>query len=150
ARSQQEKARRQGSKKVIPDIPILRRPITRSGTADALYDPQTLTLRVDNTDKVEHHSSLVHEWVHWYQHHGTSFGAFLSALRFSQRATTVAHLRNVPRARRVDIFRKKNAGTGGPIVQIDNETQALVESRDDSLGLFRHIWYSQQFVHGVL
>src|SRR5437868_1522380 len=94
--------------RMLPAIPLLQRASLRSGMSDALYDPHTLIMRVFAKDPnglndadhlreaFEYNASVVHERVHWLQHHGTSMGCFLSALRYSQQRTAARWLRDLP------------------------------------------------------
>ena len=63
-------------------------PIEAAGDDTFIWNPGDANDSVegqDGFDTLQFNASLVHEWAHWLQHHGTAFGVFLGALRYSQR-----------------------------------------------------------------
>ncbi|MBH1970810.1 hypothetical protein FK216_06150 [Moraxellaceae bacterium AER2_44_116] len=147
---------------MIPEVKILKKYHYRSGAGESSYNPRTLITRIlapkthseSSTiieQSFEYNATLIHERVHWMQHHGTSFGAFLDAIRFSQGDTTVSWLRSMP-ADRVQKLIKERFFQGKPILRIDRSSQQPIygkETESDELDLYRQIWFDHQWVHAT-
>lgn len=101
----------------------------------------------------EYNATTIHERVHWFQHHGTSFGCFLEALRLSQMMTTLRSLREIPFSEIRDLLHQRNQSSQ-PIIAIDPEEQYPVFNDEGNssyeMNLFRQIWFDHQWVHKVL
>jgi hypothetical protein len=98
---------------------------------------------------LEFHLTHVHENTHWFQHVGTTFGAFMDALRSSQRHTLARFLREEPRAKRADIVKARLDG-GRPLIELDPATQFLKADGDDvnnNVVELKHIWFAHQWLH---
>lgn len=144
-------------------MPILHPTVYRSGFSGSHYNPRTLLTRVisggnaiDDPDFVnktfEYNATVVHERVHWLQHHGTSFGAFLEALRYSQQVTTLTWLREIPPDDVVAMLAARASATK-QILTLDPKSQYPIFDPDgdsNPLNLFRQIWYDHQWVHLLL
>ncbi|UFH54785.1 hypothetical protein [Spirosoma sp. KNUC1025] len=102
---------------------------------------------------IEYNSVLVHEYSHWLQHQGTTFGTFLSALKYTQESTALTFLREIPKPvmRRLWQRREKEAI---PIVTIDSisqyfKPQSYLANTDD-LNIFGQIWFDSQWVYSFM
>lgn len=145
---------------MIPDHPLLQRFSLKSGLSDSTYDPYLLMTKIAATettrdtlfqDTYEYNASLLHEWTHWLQHHGTSYGIFLSALRFSQEMTTLRWFRAMPKPVAHRLLRRRN-NEHVPVLSLEpNSQRPIFEDTDsDDVNLFRQIWYDHQWIHGAL
>jgi hypothetical protein len=149
---------------MLPKLPILARASYKSGFLGAQYDPRTLITRVtepniielerssDFAQMFEYNATRVHEMVHWFQHHGTSFGCFLESLRLSQFLTTLRYLRSMPSDKAKDLIHKRNKFSR-PILEIDPQTQYPIfheGENNNEMNLFKQIWFDHQWVHTVL
>lgn len=147
---------------MIPDLAILGRRKYRSAFDASSYNPRTLFTQLnfqndfsggdallDNT--FEYNATLIHERTHWMQHHGTSFGAFLDAVRFSQEHTALRWIRSLPQSR-IERLVDGRFQSNEPVLRIDQGTQLPVyelSETDDELDIFRQIWFDHQWVHSV-
>ncbi|NMF66114.1 hypothetical protein DP113_01410 [Brasilonema octagenarum UFV-E1] len=148
---------------MVPDLPIFNHTIYHSGFTESFYDPRTLLTKIlapnlEGQEKkefvlrgFEYNATVIHERVHWFQHHGTSFGCFLEALRLSQQNTTLRWLREMPSSRVRDFLRQRVEFTT-PILEIDPQTRHPIFAQGDEhdqMNLFRQIWFDHQWVHAV-
>jgi len=141
---------------MIPSIPILELPKRRSGISSAFYDPNSLILKIEKESDlenfIEYNSILIHEWTHWIQHNGTSFGAFLHAIKFAQYRTTLTWLRELPDRTIIELLNKRKIGKS-PIVSINKLTNQLEHqtypSHTNNLQLFSQIWFDFQWIHSI-
>jgi hypothetical protein len=141
---------------MIPNIPILELPKRRAGISSAFYDPNSLILKIDKESDlenfIEYNSILIHEWTHWIQHNGTSFGAFLHAMKFAQYRTTLTWLRELPDRTIIELLNKRKAGKS-PIVSINKITNQLEHqtypSHTNNLQLFSQVWFDLQWVYSI-
>jgi hypothetical protein len=145
---------------MIPNLPVLNRGVYRSGLTKSFYDPRALLTKVFAPDfskleeaefllhSFEYNATVVHEQVHWLQHHGTSFGCFLSALRLSQNCTTQRWLREESSVRVEDLLDQR-ARLSTPILRIDSQTQFPIFEQDQEMDTFRRIWFEHQWVYTV-
>ena len=146
---------------MIPNFPILNRGVYHSGFTNSFYDPQTLITKVvvpkfdflSKDDLIlktfEYNATLVHERVHWFQHHATSFGCFLGALRLSQQSTTLRALRAENSDRIKILLERRNKGDKS-ILNLNSETHYPDFTSDSKLiNLFRQIWFDHQWVHNI-
>ena len=148
---------------MLPDVPVLKQNLYRSGFTESHYNPRALITRVlagdfgDSSDTTfgrrsfEYNATIIHERVHWLQHHGTSFGAFLEALRFSQQLTTLRWFRTMP-ANEVRTLLSARADESRPIVFLDPDGHYPVfdsMGEGSPLNIFRQIWFDHQWVHST-
>ncbi len=116
----------------------------KSFIAGAQYDPFSLLLHIDDSDP-NYSLNNTHETIHWYQHHGTTIGAFLSAIRYSQNRTTLNLFRNLPKDRRQKLCKMRE--TGRAIIETDENGQLIHhEFQNTDIGVFRQIWYDHQLI----
>lgn len=144
---------------MIPNIPLLKTPIKYSGISVSSYNPYNLILRINGRQQddptfenlIEYNATLIHEWTHWIQHNGTTFGAFLNALRYTQEQTTLTSLRELPPTIAKGLI---EARSKTPIVYIDPKTgqfkQQKFSNRSDYLNLFGQIWFDIQWIQSFL
>ena len=148
---------------MLPDVPILQPPLYRSGFTDSHYNPHVLIARLvagqfgDPEDPTfwqqafEYNATVVHERMHWLQHHGTSFGAFLGALRLSQQMTTLGWFRSMP-SDKVRALLSARADESRPILAFHPKRQyPIFDSLGDRnpLDVFRQIWFDHQWIHAM-
>lgn len=147
---------------MIPDAPILRRVPHQSFLSDSHYSPFFLincnAHRLQPADpgdiagSLEFHLTHVHERTHWFQHVGTTFGAFMDALRSSQRHTLLRFMREEPRAKRAAILETR-LDRGQPFIDLNPHNQYINANGDDAnstLGVLKQIWFDHQWVHACL
>jgi hypothetical protein len=96
---------------------------------------------------IEYNATLIHEWTHWIQHHGTTFGSFQSAMRYTQELTALVNLRELPRKFSEQLFVRRKTK---PIIYID-PIKGFFEKQDFSnhaheLNIFGQIWFELQWV----
>ena len=146
---------------MYPDFPIFNRKVYGSGFTNSFYDPQTLITKLvapefDYHDKndffnksFEYNATSVHERLHWLQHHGTSFGCFLGALRLSQQSTTLRTLREESSDQIELLLEQRNSGDKS-ILNLDPETRYPDFKSDSKLmNLFSKIWFDHQWVYKI-
>ena len=146
---------------MVPNFPILNRGVYRSGYTGSFYDPRTLITKIvapkfnylDEDDlflkTYEYSATLIHERVHWLQHHGTSFGCFLGALRLSQQSTTLRVLRE-ENFDQIEILLERRNKDGRSILNLNPETQyPTFTSNSEVINLFGQIWFDHQWVHNI-
>ena len=143
---------------MIPASPLLRRESFRSGLTESTYDPRLLLMKVGiapsavegvAADALEFTASTVHEWAHWFQHHATSSGIFLDAVRYSQEMTAMRWLRGLPQSKVRSLLDERDRGR--PILHLEPASQQpLLDPADsEALNLFRQIWFDHQWVHAA-
>ena len=145
---------------MIASIPLLRQSLYRSGVSGSHYNPRNLVTRVLSGDldkekyslqmAFECNATFVHERVHWLQHHGTSMGVFLEAIRFSQQMTTLRHFRDME-PERVSRLLESRMKSSKSILNLDPQSQRpILETGDRSdLNDFRWLWFDHQIVHAI-
>ncbi|WP_146140731.1 hypothetical protein [Haliangium sp. UPWRP_2] len=145
---------------MIPALPILERARLYAGLSGSSYNPRLLMTQICEPEidaaakesdlaQLEYNATVVHEWSHWFQHHSTSFGAFLSALRYSQQMTTLRFFRELPSVIARKLLERRDSGAA-PILALDPVNQYPVFENDKDLDIFRQIWYDHQWVHTSL
>jgi hypothetical protein len=96
---------------------------------------------------IQYNATLIHEWTHWIQHNGTTFGAFQSAMRFTQELTALGNLRGLPQKILEQLMVRRKTR---PIIFIDQQkgflTQQKFSSHSDELNTFGQIWFELQWV----
>jgi hypothetical protein len=150
---------------VIPNIPILGARVYRSGLSDSSYDPRNLITYVDDTTitpwtyddlevSFEYSAATIHERVHWLQHHGTSFGVFLDAIRISQEATTERWFDSMSKSELAKLLKDRQSRTRPPLPIDRNQQQPVFDNQPNAessdLDTWRQIWFDHQWVHTAL
>ncbi|HEV7282788.1 MAG TPA: hypothetical protein VGN57_21455 [Pirellulaceae bacterium] len=147
---------------MVPDFKLLRRDTYRSGGSHSHYNPRTLFTRIMGGDFApegdgfmpavfRYNATHIHERVHWLQHHGTSFGMFLEALRFSQQLTTLRTFRSIGSDRIRDLLNDTPLGRSA-VMKLDSVEQYPIFGRtqdSSDLDLLRQIWFDHQWVHAL-
>jgi hypothetical protein len=144
------------------NLPILAYTPHRSFLSDSHYSPfflinsNTHRLRPapprDMAGALDFHLTDVHERSHWFQHVGTTFGAFLDALRSSQRYTLIRFLRDESRVKRAEIVSAR-LNRGQPFIEFNPSNQYLRADADDAqsnIGVLKQIWFDHQWLHASL
>lgn len=164
---------------MIPDVPLLKRASYDSAYSGVEFNPFTLFVRyplkglvqhpftgrgsasvhmqidtVTNTWwheilKIDSEAAAFHEEFHWLQYNGTSVGAFLSLLRYSQERTTVNLLKSMGTDYLTKLFKNRTGENPIPIVPINDEGKldfSLFPERDEA-DLFRQIWYDHELIY---
>jgi hypothetical protein len=143
---------------MIPSAPVLQRPPHRSFFSGSHYNPHFLITRNahrlkelepgDWTATLDFNLAHIHENVHWFQHVGTTYGAFMDALRSSQRYVLLRFLRDLPRAQRRDLLDDR-LKTGRPFIELDPRTQYPKDTTSDApeVSIVKQIWFDHQWLH---
>lgn len=144
---------------MIPDQPILRRAPKFSLFTDSRYDPFYLISKnanrirdfptSDTLSNLNFHLTDVHERTHWFQQVGTTYGAFLHALKSSQSQTFLRFLREEPRQKRAEIVRARME-KGEPFINLKPTSQYLhLEEQDENsdIGVLKQIWFDHQWMY---
>ncbi len=161
---------------MIPSLSLLIRPPYNSQISGSTYDPYTLFIRsgdalhmlssrlhygVENIldeslrsfvqQMIMNEASLFHEEYHWIQQNGTTVGAFLALLRYSQERTTINHLTGVQPHSLSQLLNKRFSESPCPIVQMGNNEELDLSSlhENDPMNLFRQIWYDHQLISSI-
>ncbi|MEL6408515.1 MAG: hypothetical protein AAFR81_29375, partial [Chloroflexota bacterium] len=111
--------------------------------AGAQYNPFTLILH-DDPNVPNYSLNNTHEVIHWYQHHGTTVGAFLSALRHSQNRTIINLFSQLTPAQKQEILNRRNGGK--PLLLIDKSGKLIHQNINELSDLFIQIWYDHQIL----
>jgi len=138
---------------MVPDNKILNRGTYNSYLTSAEYNPRTNIVKINHSrndgilkNALNYNQSLMHEHVHWIQHHGTSMGCFLDALRATQTQITVDWLGDLPKNIRQQLlhhrFIKKQ-----PILSITENFQPIYNNEHQKLDIFRQTWFDHQIFH---
>lgn len=149
---------------MLPDLPILTRNTYKSEFSGASYNPRTLIAKLpepgiisleksnDFAQMFEYNATTIHERVHWFQHHGTSFGCFLESLRSSQVITTLRRLREMPSSKVKELLNQRT-NFSKPILEIHQQEQYPIfdeENDNHEMNTFRQIWFDHQWLHIML
>jgi len=157
---------------MIPKLPLLRRLPYKSLNQGAQYDPFTLFIKYtmeggyivapglrfgdsqgdrEIQQMIKDESSSFHEEFHWLQYNGTTVGAFLALLRYSQERTTINTLADPGTDYLSKSFQQRLQKNAIPIVPINNESaiNASLLDEEDQLNVFRQIWYDHQLVYSI-
>ena len=91
-----------------------------------------------------------HEAFHWIQHHGTTIGALLSLIKFSQEQTILRWFPRLPLDIQKEFFEKRN--NGNRIIPIDENTFDLppFEDESDYTSVFFRMLHDHLLVHTML
>ncbi|RIV87034.1 hypothetical protein D2V17_09090 [Aurantiacibacter xanthus] len=102
----------------------------------------------DSTATLDFNLAHIHENVHWFQHVGTTYGAFMDALRSSQRYVLMRFLRELPRTQRKALLEDR-LKTGRPFIELDPRTQYPKDITFDApaVSLVKQIWFDHQWLH---
>lgn len=131
---------------MISNNPLLRPVCRRHGIHDGLFDPVSLLVylpqeRIGNVDVVSTRLAQLHEHLHWFQHVGTSVGAFLSMTQFALQQFTINWFSSLDEEERQRAVRRRQDGR--PLVEVDS-TGRLVNEADEWTEFYRiqqQIWY---------
>lgn len=143
---------------MIPKLAILETPIRRSGYNASFYNPHTLILKTISSttnnqidDVLEFNATLIHEWSHWIQHQGTSYGAFLHALKFTQEETTLTNLKDLPNFFIEELIEKRSKNKGS-IIKLENQQFVAQDFNkySNDINLFGQIWFDTQWISQFL
>jgi hypothetical protein len=98
------------------------------------------------------HCGIVHEFSHWIQHHGTTVGALLSLLRYSQEATCFTGIQRLNGSERELVFERR-LSRKEPLVPVRSQTGDLDNSSLDwahtPLKVWAQMWHDHQLVHAA-
>lgn len=143
---------------MIEPVPLLQRKALGTALFDFAYDPYTLLLKFPRESErsisvgelFKHSAAIVHESSHWIQHHGTTIGALLSLIRFSQ-SITGSDLLFELRGEKLEAVLARRFNDKSAIIPIDS-TGRLIWSHasDHVMDLPRQIWYDHQIVYKSL
>lgn len=140
--------------------PILQRLPLRTGFTNAYYNPHTLIFRgphdtclVDNAEidweeLIKMQGTYGHEFVHWNQYNGTTVGAFLTFLRYSQQITTLNLFTSLPQNLKERLLYSRRHGN--PVVPINKKGLLGFSDEGSSLNIFRQIWYDHILVQSLI
>ncbi|MBL7818606.1 MAG: hypothetical protein JNL70_26640 [Saprospiraceae bacterium] len=144
---------------MIPNHSILKTPLRRSGLYDSFYNPHNLILKINYTSNknnpfdglMDFNATLIHEWIHWIQHHSTSFGMLLHALRYTQEEMTLTSLRQLPPNYSKYLIENRNKGLGS-IIKINNNKfeQQNFGAYSNFINLFGQMWFDIQWIYHFL
>ncbi len=156
---------------MIPHIPLLNRNPYGSLISGAEYNPFTLfirrnmkggylvntAMRYPSDDKfmqemLEDESTSFHEEFHWLQHNGTTLGAFLALLRYSQESTTINFLTALEPDHLAELIRKRNGQSPTPMVRMGPDgdlDKSQFSERHEFLNLLSQIWHDHQLVYSI-
>lgn len=114
------------------------------------YDASRLPESSSQPRAFDESETLLHELTHWYQHHGTTIGTFLSLLKHVTRSRVEMGLRALPDAKREKLLRRRAEGT--PIFAIDPATHE--PSFDDDWMIMgstpaKESFYSASLAHAI-
>ncbi|MEJ0042781.1 MAG: hypothetical protein WDM81_11495 [Rhizomicrobium sp.] len=145
---------------MIPNRPLLAQRRFYAHFSNSYYNKHFLITRnvppdagTDDTilGAIKYNLTHVHEWTHWFQHVGTTFGTFLDALRASQKSTLISWLREMPRdTRRTLVENRLNRGQ--PFINFHADSEYLqFDSGDEktSAGVLKQIWFDHQWAHAM-
>lgn len=143
---------------MIPDNPVLKRLPNRSIFSGSSYDPFYFitknSTRLKETPphdmlaNLRFHMTEVHERSHWFQQTGTTYGAFLHALRASQSITFLRFFREETRKKRSAIFDDRIAN-GTPFIKLkpSNNYVDFEQQEGSNIGLLKQIWFDHQWMN---
>lgn len=156
---------------MIPNIPLLNRNPYSSLINVAEYNPHTLfiqpaakgdtymvhpDLRYDEqdlpSDWLDDEASLFHEEFHWLQHNGTTVGAFLALLRYSQERTTINLLKRLEPDALNELFKERTKSAFVPLINLDEHGDLIlppVGERDEYINIFCRIWHDHLLVYSI-
>ncbi len=143
---------------MIPSIPTLQRRPLRSAYTDAEYFFDTLITRYPAEpsaagdhfllESLSTSGAIAHERIHWMQHHGTTIGAFLSFVRYSQQMTVISWLADLPASNRRLLAAERLGGRS--LLSFRDDDYALLPSSLNAgfkFDLLRQTWYDFQLVY---
>src|SRR5580700_688342 len=148
-------------------IPLLGRRSLKSGVSQFEYQPHTLLVRfppviVPGSGRrsgtptppptTPYHQSLVHEYTHWVQYNGSTVGALLSMIKYTQEQLTLGWFNEwCPKLRQV-VWDSRFGAQSVPIIEMTYNGQLLPSriSDDHSFSIYRQMWHDQQLIGGTL
>lgn len=150
---------------------MLAKPTLASGSSDIRYDPYTLIVKYPTYSKVgktgqpgrfrsversepsvealRFDSDFSHELVHWFQHHGTTIGCFLSELRSMQYLTTVNWSTKVSPGDFSEYISRRASPDYRPFVNLSSSEDLLPIEGPDTLRMFPQIWYDHKLIDAL-
>ncbi len=140
---------------MIQSAALLRREVLRTAVFDFAYDPYTLLVKfpgeggrsISVREIFKHSAAIVHESSHWIQHHGTTVGALLSLLRFSQ-SITGNDLLFALRKDELQAILTRRFNDELPVISIDSTGQLILpQSAARKTYLSHQIWHDHQLVY---
>lgn len=143
---------------MIQPSPLLCRGALGTALFDFAYDPYTLLVKfpkepghsISVREIFKHSAAIVHESSHWIQHHGTTVGALLSLIRFSQ-GITGSDLLFAFRKNELEAVLTNRFNDNSAIIPVDGTGQLIFpHDPDRKRYLPRQIWYDHQLVYKAL
>jgi hypothetical protein len=143
---------------VIQPAPLFRRRSLGTALFDFAYDPDTLLVKFPKEPKegfsvrdlLKHSAAILHESSHWVQHHGTTVGALLSLIRFSQ-SITGSDLLFAFRKNELEAILTRRFKENSALVPVDADGQLILPANPDrKTYLPRQIWYDHQLVYKAI
>lgn len=140
---------------MIQPVPLLWRRALGTALFDFAYDPYTLIVKfpkgpgrsISVRQLLKHSAAIVHESSHWIQHHGTTVGALLSLIRFSQ-AITGSDLLFALRKDELETVLTRRFNDNSPIIPVDGTGRLILpHDPDRRTYLPRQIWHDHQLVY---
>lgn len=140
---------------MIGPVSLLRRKALGTALFDFAYDPYTLLVKFPKDtggsatvrELFKHSAAIVHESSHWIQHHGTTIGALLSLIRFSQ-SITGSDLLFALRTDELDTLLTHRFNDHATIISVDSNGQFVLPRHPDRRTYVpRQIWYDHQLVY---
>lgn len=143
---------------MIRPVPLLWRKALGTALFDFAYDPYTLLVKfpkgsgrsISVREILKHSAAIAHEHVHWIQHHGTTIGALLSLIRFSQ-SITGSDLLFELRRDELETVLTRRFNNNSAIIPVDGTGQLVIpHDADRKANVPRQIWYDHQLVYKAL
>jgi hypothetical protein len=140
---------------MIQPAPLLRRKALGTALFDFAYDPYTLLLKfpkesgrsISVRELFKHSAAIVHESSHWIQHHGTTIGALLSLIRFSQ-SVTGNDLLFALRKDELEALLTHRFKDESPVIPVDSSGRLILPPGADRATYLAHqIWHDHQLVY---
>jgi hypothetical protein len=94
-----------------------------------------------STHFYDNYLSQVHEIAHWLQFHGTTYGAFLQLLAYSQARNALGRLESMPRRKRASLLERR-IRRGHPVIEMEGDDPKF--SGDPELDDLRENWLEHE------
>jgi hypothetical protein len=141
---------------MIQQVPLLRRKALGTSLFNFAYDPYTLIVKfpkdlgerfISVREMFKHSAAIVHESSHWVQHHGTTIGALLSLIHFSQ-SVTGSDLLFALRKDKLETLLTDRFNESSAIISIDAGGDLVFPDDPDRDTYLPHqMWYDHQLVY---
>lgn len=141
---------------MIRPVPLLQRKALGTSLFNFAYDPYTLIVKFPKDigerlmsvqEMFKHSAAIVHESSHWVQYQGTTIGALLSLIRFSQ-SVTGSDLLFAFRKDKLETLLTHRFNDNSAIISIDGGGDLVFpENPDRDTYLPHQIWYDHQLVY---